>query len=210
MTEGVQTIVIRRDDLQIKVVTDDTLLSSVTRINEGAIMGVIGIMNVQGLNFLAVISGCEVVGQLSKVNINKVATVRLLAFQEGALDFKVVEMLNAAKQMLEDGFYFSYGYDVTCSRQRRVKWMQSQNKDAAGLIACDDNYFWNHALYADFIKSKVDPKWFTPLMQGYFGQVKDVINGRSVSVTLLTRRMHRKSGSQKINRGIDDLGFVGN
>lgn len=119
-------------------------------------------------------------------------------------------MLDAAKLMLEDGFYFSYGYDITCSRQRRVKWMQSADKDAAKLVACDENYFWNHALYADFIKSKVDPKWFTPLMQGYFGQVKDVVDGRSVSVTLLTRRMHRKSGSQKINRGIDDLGFVGN
>jgi hypothetical protein len=38
------------------------LLSSVTRINEGAIMGVIGIMNVLGLNFLAVISRSEVAG----------------------------------------------------------------------------------------------------------------------------------------------------
>ena len=71
---------IRRDDVQIKVVHDDTQLSSVTRINEGAIMGVIGIINVLGLNFLAVISGCEVVGQLNKVNINKITTVRLLAF----------------------------------------------------------------------------------------------------------------------------------
>jgi hypothetical protein len=139
-----------------------------------------------------------------------VTAVRLLAFADGALDFKVVEMLDAAKLMLEDGFYFSYGYDVTCSRQRRVKYMQSQNTDEMKLIACDLNYFWNYALYADFVKSKVDPKWFTPLMQGYFGQVTDVINGRSVSVALLTRRMHRKSGSQKINRGIDDTGFVGN
>jgi hypothetical protein len=31
-----------------------------------------------------------------------------------------------------------------------------------------------------------------------------------VQITLITRRMHKKSGSQKINRGIDDLGYVGN
>ena len=47
-------------------------------------------------------------------------------------------------------------------------------------------------------------------MQGYFGQEQAELEGKTVQITLLTRRMHRKSGSQKINRGIDDLGFVGN
>lgn len=78
------------------------------------------------------------------------------------------------------------------------------------LIACDQNYFWNLALYSDFISNKIDPKWFTPLIQGYFGQESAVLNGKNIQITLITRRMHRKSGSQKINRGIDDLGFVGN
>ena len=64
----------------MKVLHDDTLLNSIKRINEGPIMGIVGIMNVHGLNFLAVITKIEVVGQLNKVNINKVATVRLLPF----------------------------------------------------------------------------------------------------------------------------------
>lgn len=79
-------------------------------------------------------------------------------------------MLDATKVMLEDGFYFSYGYDVTCSRQRRLKFMQQTGKkDEMDVIACDQNYFWNLALYADFIANKINPNWFTPLMNGYFG-----------------------------------------
>jgi hypothetical protein len=60
---------------------------------------------------------------------------------------QVIELLDAAKQLLEDGFYFSYGYDVTCSRQRRLKWIQQNSNDALELIACDRNYFWNLQLY---------------------------------------------------------------
>lgn len=59
----------------------------------------------------------------------------------------MIELLDAAKQLLEDGFYFSYGYDVTCSRQRRLKWIQQNSNDALELIACDRNYFWNLQLY---------------------------------------------------------------
>ena len=47
-------------------------------------------------------------------------------------------------------------------------------------------------------------------MQGYFGQVSGEIDGHKVQVTLIARRMHRKWGSQKINRGIDDQGYVAN
>jgi hypothetical protein len=43
---------------------DDTLVNSVKRINEGPIMGIVGIINVTGLNYLVVINKAEVVGQL--------------------------------------------------------------------------------------------------------------------------------------------------
>jgi hypothetical protein len=46
----------------MRIVHDDKLLNSVKRVNDGAIMGIVGIMNVHGLNFLAVITKTEVVG----------------------------------------------------------------------------------------------------------------------------------------------------
>jgi hypothetical protein len=53
---GNETIIISRNSTHIQVVNDDTLLNSVKRINEGSIMGIVGIINVEGLNFLAVIN----------------------------------------------------------------------------------------------------------------------------------------------------------
>ena len=34
------------------------------------------------------------------------------------------QIVDDVKKYLIDGFYFSYGYDLTASRQRRITWMQ--------------------------------------------------------------------------------------
>ena len=92
----------------------------------------------------------------------------MIPFRLGNITGEALNMVNDVISMLEDGFYFSYGYDLTSSRQRRVTWMQEKSKDPLKLIACDHEYFWNLALYRDFIWQKVDYRWFTPLIQGYF------------------------------------------
>ena len=113
--------------------------------------------------------------------------------------------------MLEDGFYFSYTYDVTCSRQRRVKHIQDNSfEKELGKVAADKDYFWNYEMLQDFITNQIDPHWFTPLINGYVGEVHGTVGESKLQICLITRRMHHKSGSQKINRGINDEGFVAN
>jgi hypothetical protein len=73
------------------------------------------------------------------------------------------------EKYLYDGFYFSYGYDLTCSRQRRIKWMQKKSQDPLEKLAADLRYCWNVNLYRDFVEQKIDCKWFTPVIQGYVG-----------------------------------------
>ena len=120
-------------------------------------------------------------------------------------------MLDGVKTMLCDGFYFSYGYDLTCSRQRRITWMQKKDRsDPLKLIASDHNYFWNKALYRDLIAQKVDCRWLTPLIQGYFGQVSGRMGGCNITITLMSRRMHHNTGTRYNARGINDKGYVGN
>lgn len=109
-----------------------------------------------------------------------------------------------------DGFYFSYGYDMTCSRQRRIQWMQKRSKDPLQQIASDSRYFWNKNLYRDFISQGIDCKWFTPLIQGYFGQAYGRIERVDVAIVLLSRKIHHRAGTRYNARGIDDLGYVGN
>lgn len=48
--------------------------------NEGAIQGIIGILNYGDVNYLAVIAGVQQVGQINKAKINKVTAVKLLPF----------------------------------------------------------------------------------------------------------------------------------
>lgn len=119
-------------------------------------------------------------------------------------------VLDDVKAYLCDGFYFSYGYDLTCSRQRRIAWMQKRSKDPLETIASDSRYFWNLNLLRDFIAQKIDCKWFTPLIQGYFGQETGQMQNCNVSITLIARRVHHRTGTRYNARGIDDKGFVGN
>ena len=42
-------------------------------------------------------------------------------------------MVSDVKSCLEDGFYFSYGYDLTASRQRRLSWMQQKSTEPLKL-----------------------------------------------------------------------------
>ena len=77
-------------------------------------------------------------------------------------------------------------------------------------IASDSRYFWNLSLYRDFIAQKVNCKWFTPLIQGYFGQAYGQIEKCNVSIALISRRIHHRAGTRYNARGIDDLGYVGN
>ena len=60
-------------------------------------------------------------------------------------------IIEDVKNYLCDGFYYSYGYDLTCSRQRRIKWLQNKRSDPLELIAADKRYFWNLSLYREFL-----------------------------------------------------------
>ena len=139
-------------------------------------------MNYGGVNILGVISTHQHVGTLNNAKINKVTEVLLLPF---AVSFSLDQpfyqtstyttrdqmnnVLADVRSFLCDGFYFSYGYDITCSRQRRIQWMEKRSKDPLEMVAADKRYFWNFSLYRDFISQQVEVKWFTPLINGYFG-----------------------------------------
>ena len=79
---GIQTLIIEKSTTVITIQNDDKLLNTMHRQyrNEGAIQGIIGIMNYGGCNYLGVISGMAPVGQINKAKINKVSSVKLLPF----------------------------------------------------------------------------------------------------------------------------------
>lgn len=134
---GVQTLVIDRSNTNITVVSDDAVIDSANRVTSCAIYGIVGIMNVMGTNYLGVIENAQHVGTLNNAKIYNITEVRLVPFRLSITGHEEQTMVNDVKSMLEDGFYFSYGYDLTASRQRRINWIQTKSTDPLKLIACD-------------------------------------------------------------------------
>ena len=61
------------------------MLKKERTINEGAIYGIVGVINVDSCNYLAVINGISKVGQINRANINKVTSVKLIPFKVSKL-----------------------------------------------------------------------------------------------------------------------------
>ena len=121
ITAGIETLVIDRKTSHCFLQKDDQLLNTTLWIHQQQclVYGIIGIMNHAGKNFLGVITDCQEVGVLNRAKVFKVTQVKLLPFQEES-DSQFQEALNNVAAYLLDGFYFSFGYDLTCSRQRRI------------------------------------------------------------------------------------------
>ena len=75
-------------------------------------MGIVGIINVTGLNYLVVINKAEVVGQLLQVNINKVSEVKLLPFKVSGFD------IFTGRKSREQ-----YHLDVRCYKTDAWRWI---------------------------------------------------------------------------------------
>jgi len=119
-------------------------LNQVKRVRIGSIYGIIGVLNVSGSNYLGVITKALKVAKLNGSSIYRVVEVKFISFNDGVpTPSASVYMLDEVKKLFEDGFYFSYSYDLTCCRQRRVKWIESKKSDPIELIASDRRYFWN-------------------------------------------------------------------
>ena len=65
---------------QIFEVSNDELISSVNKITEGPVFGLVGIMNILGQNYLAVIKEAQIVGKLYGAHIYKITEVKIYPF----------------------------------------------------------------------------------------------------------------------------------
>jgi len=119
------------------------------------------------------------------------------------------------KKYLKLGFYFSHDYDLTASRQRRLKFnskLREENKEASPIdqAACDSRYFWNKAILQGFQENNVKAEWFVALIQGHVGCVEGLFGDARIHIILISRRQHLRMGTRLNVRGMDDHGNVGN
>lgn len=97
------------------------------------------------------------------------------------------------------GFYFSYDYDLTLSKNKISK---EQTPDKA--------FLWNEHLFKDIISQKIDESWLIPVIQGFFGTFSCKILEKKLDFFLITRRSNQRAGTRYNARGVDDDGNVAN
>jgi len=96
------------------------------RVDKGTIYAIVGLVNINGKNFLCVVTDAEAVGNIFKSNVYKVTGVKLHAFDKDYKPPANDAVIENFIEFLKDGFYFSYGYDLTASRQRRIEFLRNQ------------------------------------------------------------------------------------
>jgi hypothetical protein len=68
------------------------------------------------------------------------------------------------KKIFSIGFYFSFSYDLTNSRQRQHDHLKKE---------FDQDFWWNHHLFSKFLEKvkNIQGNWITPIIQ-----VQKIIN----------------------------------
>ena len=197
----------------------------------GPIFGVIGIMFVNGEEFLCTINRIEEVAIIwnrkDKHGIYLVKDVKFLPIMDPAHAAKrkyitvqkqikdsTANIIAKLEKYLKDGFYFSRGYDLTANRQKRI---QFEEKIAGGLqpkpvdfLACDPRYFWNRNNYQGFRENNISVKWYTPVICGYVGYTIEPVGNFNVEFVVISRRHVKRAGTRLNVRGLDDDGNVAN
>lgn len=116
-------------------------------------------------------------------------------------------LISGLTQLMQQGMYFSYRYDLTTPLQKAAK------RDPAGhtlFELSDKQYLWNYALCKEFLGRSISTKWLTPVIQGFVGIIEDEVKGRKLKLILISRRRYKRAGTRFNARGIDDGGNVAN
>ncbi len=100
--------------------------------------------------------------------------------------------------LLREGYYFSYEYDITLSRSAYAEGYASQL-----------NFAWNLHIGSELLKLH-DRAWFSPLLQGSIKHFKVYLQGKKVEYYLITRRSCKRGGTRFNARGVDSKGYVAN
>lgn len=175
------------------------------RLSQGyKIFGILGIVNIEGLNFLGVIAERQNAGKLTQgCNIFEVMATKLLPLfiLREQLPQSVVQYKEGVEKLLSNsGFYYSYYTDLTVNMQH----------DGRRHKQTDTKYFWNFNILKDFRFQNVSEKWTVPVIQGYVETTTQRFMQKELNMTLISRRSFAMAGTRFNARGLDEHGNVAN
>ena len=169
---------------------------------------ILGILDCKAYIFLIYVEVCELVGKIEGAEVFKVLNigyVSLFDLKTQPISEKLKAFLDETKNLLTMGFYYSFNYDLTNTRQIQVK-----NKNHNILDSSDKNFFWNYAINQKLLDAQVDPVWTVVCIFGYVNIANIALGNEKATFTLISRRSVNHAGTRYNARGITEEGNVAN
>jgi hypothetical protein len=173
---------------------------------------ILGIIKIFSMDFLVYVKSCQPVGSIDDAEIFKIKDAELLPIADDItisnMSSDLKSYVNGIKNLLALGFFYSFHYDLTNSRQK-----QSKNKSTDLFETADRKFFWNFSLYKKFVPNDnktINKIWMVVCICGYVGIAHQNVKNHDVALVLISRRSIHHSGTRYNTRGIDDEGHVAN
>jgi len=189
--------------------SDQNVLSKLTVLSVIRPHAIIGILKVEGHSFLMYVETSELVGNiLDSADIFKILEINYIPlFDEGKqiLSSEIINYLTSIKNLFTMGFYYSFKYNISISRQSQSKTNISNSWDSEKKYIL--NYIMNKTL---LFEQKVNNIWITACIFGYINIEETQISGENVKFAIISRRSYHQAGTRYNARGINDNGNVAN
>jgi hypothetical protein len=173
------------------------------------IYALMGILTLRGEKFLIAVDKVQDMGSVCRntnSRVNKIKGVIFLPLQL-KIPNDANSFLNGVREVIEQGMYFCYNYDLT-NTVERISY--SAHGGMSLYDRADKNYMWNMNICRDIIRSSVNTNWIIPVIQGFVGVIEEEMECKRVKLALISRRSIRRAGTRYNVRGIDDEGNVAN
>jgi phosphatidylinositol-bisphosphatase len=179
-----------------------------------SVHALLGILYIFEEPFLVVVTQVRDIGEIYQEGIDNVLEIKdakLLAFnleiEHNERFSEMKDIVSGVVEILKQGCYFSYHYDLTNSMQRSHKKVM----DCSALFdRSNKQYVWNYPMSKRLVEASVSSNWLTPIIQGYVGIAEEEVNGKKLRLILISRRSYKHAGTRFNARGIDENGHAAN
>ncbi|CEG79846.1 hypothetical protein RMATCC62417_14262 [Rhizopus microsporus] len=218
--DSTDTLTVYRDSGQLQLNAPPIRNASIQK--QFIVYGILGFIELLAGEYMIVITGCQKIGTLLLNNeIFQATSFQILPISRNTsvLSDRQLEDEQRYIHLLEshlkdNGFYFSYKYNITLSIQKQVELVANGCND---WRKADTRFFWNRHLCSKLINASQKMKagldfdsFVLPVIQGFISINPSVINGRSVTFALISRRSQERAGTRYFSRGLDQEGHASN
>lgn len=209
---------------------DQSILSSKVIYSTIKAKAILGIIKIQNVDFLLYNKSAVCTCSIDSCDIYRIKEVDFIPITVSSIAASIVSelnnYLNGLKNLLDLGFFYSFGYDLTSTKQKQAKIrnskqmnineypIQNTKNNLRNIYdTCDVNFFFNYNLYKKFFDTNNQPiniNFIVPIICGYVNSFDSEINRKRIKFTIITRRNVHHVGTRYNTRGIDDNGHCAN